>query len=124
MPYFEHWGLLLTDEHTDVWVTQVSAVDLFVAASRIDVCKGLIDLQGPDPFIVHPVGGDTPLLAERPQADGPVWTARQALWRRSAALDFKIPVQQLPPLYILDMLTHLSAISIQQQRLDVVCVTF
>lgn len=62
--YFEHWGLFLTDEHTDVWVTQVSAVDLLVSASRIDVCKGLIDLQGPNPFIVHPVGGDTPLLAK------------------------------------------------------------
>lgn len=64
LSYLKHWGLLLTDEHTDVWVTQVSAVDLFVSASRIDVCKGLIDLQGPNPFIVHPVGGDTPLLAE------------------------------------------------------------
>lgn len=62
--YFEHRGLLLTDENTDVWVTQVSAVDLLVSASRIDVCEGLIDLQGPNPFVVHPVGGDTPLLAE------------------------------------------------------------
>lgn len=62
--YFEHRSLLLTDENTDVWVTQVSAVDLLVSPSRIDVCEGLIDLQGPNPFIVHPVGGNTPLLAE------------------------------------------------------------
>lgn len=62
--YFEHWCFLLTDEHADVWVTQVSAVDFFVSATRIDVCEGLVDLQGPDPLIVHPVGGDTPLLTE------------------------------------------------------------
>lgn len=64
LSYFEHWSLLLTDQHSDVWVTQVSAVDLLVSASRIDMCEGFIDLQGPNPFIVHPVGGDTPLLAE------------------------------------------------------------
>lgn len=78
--YFEHRSFLLTDEHTDVWVTQVSAVDLFVSASRIDVCKGLIDLQGPHPLIMHAVCGYTPLLAKWPQADSPVWTTWQALW--------------------------------------------
>lgn len=74
-PYFEHWGLLLTDKDTDVWVTQVRTVDLFVSASRIYVRKGLIDLQGPHPFVVHTVGGDAPLLAEGPKANGPIWTA-------------------------------------------------
>lgn len=62
--YFKHGGFLLTDEHTDIWVTQISAVDLFVSASRINVRKGLIDLQGPNPFIVHSVGGDASLLAK------------------------------------------------------------
>lgn len=62
--YFEHRGLLFTDEHTNVWVTQVSAVDLFISAARIDVCKGLIDLQGPHPFVMHAVCGNTPLLAK------------------------------------------------------------
>ena len=62
--YLKHRGLLLTDEHADVRVTQVSAVDLFVSSSRIHMRKCLIDLQGPHPFVVHPVGGDTPLLPE------------------------------------------------------------
>lgn len=44
------------------------------------MCEGLVDLQGPDAFIVHPVRGDAPLLAEGPQADGPVGAAGQALW--------------------------------------------
>lgn len=70
--YFEHRGLLLTDEHADVWVTQIRAVDLFVSAARIYVREGLVDLQGPHAFIVHAVGGDTPLLAKRPKANGPV----------------------------------------------------
>ncbi|TNN50152.1 hypothetical protein EYF80_039641 [Liparis tanakae] len=60
------------DQHADVGVTQVGAVDLLVPASRVDVCKGLVDLQGPDALIVHPVRGDAPLLPERPQADGAV----------------------------------------------------
>lgn len=64
LSYFEHGGLLLTDEHTDVWVTQVSAVDLFVPSTRINVSKGLVDLQGPNALVMNPVGGDTPLLAE------------------------------------------------------------
>lgn len=63
MSYFEHRGLLFTNEHSDVWVTQVGTVNLFVSASRIHVCKSLIDLQGPHPFVMHPVGGNTPLLA-------------------------------------------------------------
>lgn len=70
--YLQHRSLLLTDQHADVWVSQVSAVDFLVSASGIYMCKGLVDLQGPDAFIMHPVRGDAPLLAERPQADGPV----------------------------------------------------
>lgn len=88
LSYFEHWCLLLTNEHTDVWVAQISAVDLFVSAAGIDVRKGLIDLQGPNPFVVHPVGGDTSLLAQRPQADGPVRAARQALQANNGRLRF------------------------------------
>lgn len=79
--YFEHRGLFLADEHTDVWVSQVRAVNLLVPASRVNVCEGLVDLQGPDAFVVYPVRGDAPLLAERPQADGPVRAPRQALRR-------------------------------------------
>lgn len=62
--HFQHRGLLLTDEHADVGISQISAVDLFVSASRINVREGLVDLQGPHPFVVHPVGGDTPLLPQ------------------------------------------------------------
>lgn len=62
--YFKHRGLLLTDEHTDVWVPQVSAVDLLVSSSRVNVGEGLVDLQGPHTLVVHPVRGDAPLLAE------------------------------------------------------------
>lgn len=79
--YFEHRGLLLTDENTDVWVSQVGAVNLLVSASRVDVRKGFVDLQGPDAFIVYPVRGDASLLAQGPQADGPIRATRQALRR-------------------------------------------
>lgn len=86
--YFKHRSFLLTDEDADVRVAQVGAVDLFVSASRVNVCKGLIDLQGPDSFIMHPVGGDTPLLAQRPQADGPIWAAWQTLLREITGSDY------------------------------------
>lgn len=82
LSYFQHWGLLLTNEHTDVWVPQVSAVDLFVSSSRINMSEGLVDLQGPNTLVVHPVGGDAPLLAEGPQPDGAIGAARQALGTR------------------------------------------
>lgn len=62
--YFKHRSLFLTDEHTDVGVPQVSAVDLFVSSSRVNVSEGLVDLQGPHALVMHPVGGDAPLLAE------------------------------------------------------------
>ena len=74
-PYFEHRSLLLTDEHADVWVAEVSAIDLFVPASGVNVCEGLVDLEGPHPFVVDPIGGDTPLLTERPKTYGPIGTA-------------------------------------------------
>lgn len=109
LSHFEHGGLLLTDEHADVGVTQVCAVDLFVSASRVDVSEGLIDLQGPNPFVVHPVGGDAPLLAERPQADGPVWTARQALWRQVLILEL---ICLTATTAVGFRISHLSAISI------------
>ena len=80
--HLENRGLLLTDEHTDVRVAQVSAVDLAVAASGVDVCEGLVDLQRPHALVVHAVRGDAPLLAQRPEADGPVGAARQTLGHR------------------------------------------
>ena len=70
--YLEDRSLLFTDEHTNVWVTQVGAVDLLVPASRVDVCEGLIDLQSPHTFVMETIGGDTPLLTQRPQTDGPI----------------------------------------------------
>lgn len=63
------------------------------------MCEGLVDLQGPHSFLMNPVGGDTPLLPEWPQADSPVWTARQAL-RTTAGSRSKCSVWQLPPLAI------------------------
>lgn len=88
--YFEHWCFFLTDEHTDIWVTQVSAVNLLVPASGVNVREGFVDLQRPHAFIVHPVRSDAPLLAQRPQSDGPVRAPRQTLQRRTTASDLNI----------------------------------
>jgi len=77
--HLEHWRLLLADEQADVGVAQVGAVDLLVAAAGVDVREGLVHLQRPHALVVHAVRGDTPLLAQRPQADGAVRAARQTL---------------------------------------------
>lgn len=57
--------------------------------------KGLVDLQGPHAFVVHSVRGDTPLLAQRPEADGPIRAAGQTLpGEQSGIKELRIPAAQ------------------------------
>lgn len=43
------------------------------------MCEGIVDLKGPDAFVVDSVRGYAPLLTKGPQANGPIRTPREAL---------------------------------------------
>lgn len=89
--HLQHRRFLLTDQHTDIWIAQVSAVYLPVAAPGVNVRKGLVDLQRPDALVMNAVRGDTPLLTQRPQPDRPVRTPWKTLnkQKRERKLDYR-----------------------------------
>ena len=66
--------------HRRLWVApQVGGPDVPVPAGRVDGGEGLVGLQRPHTLSVDVVGSKAPLLAQRPQLDGPVRAARYAL---------------------------------------------
>lgn len=56
------------------------------------MCEGIIDLQGPNTFIVDPVRSYTSLLAKGPKANRPIRTAGKALETKEVSLDTAKPL--------------------------------
>ena len=68
----KYWICLPADEGVSVRLTEIRHEDVGVSPSGDNLAERLVRLESPDSFLVTRVGGDTPLLAQRPEFDGPI----------------------------------------------------